>query len=112
MEQVHQNFVDLRRSLSNLFLDSRAEVELTEGADLETPGELDVTMALLQVCDTDKAHDSNLEDAIACILTDEYIDSEGSHTLLNLDIDPNQVLPCQQHQRDQLFVDVLREGLK
>ena len=98
MEQVHQNFVDLRRSLTDLFLDSRAEVELAEGTDLETPGELDVTVAFLQVCDTDQAHDSNLEDAIACILTDEYVDSQGGHTLLNLDIDPDQVLPCQQHQ--------------
>ena len=97
VEQIHQNFVNLRWPLTNLLLDGRVEVQLAERADLETPRELDVTVPFLQVRDTDKAHDSNLEDAIACILTDEYVDSEGSHTLLNLDIDPNQVLPRQQH---------------
>ena len=98
VEEIHQNLVDLGRALPDLFLDSRGEIELAEGANLETPLELDVAMALLQMGDVDQAHDSDLENSVASVFAHKQVDSQSGHTLLNLDVDPDKVLAVHEHE--------------
>ena len=57
--------------------------------------------------DTDQAKDSDLEYAITCIFTHKYVHSEGRYTSFYLNIEPDQVLSIQEHQRYKLLVDVL-----
>ena len=60
----------------------------------------------------DQAHDTDFEDSISSIFTNEKVDAQRGHTSLHLYVYPDQVLSIEKHQGDQLLVDMLREGLK
>ena len=62
--------------------------------------------------DTDQAQGADFEYAIASILTHKDIDPQRRDSALNLNVQPYQVLSVQEHQRDELLIDVLWEGLK
>ena len=89
VEEVHQNFVYGSRSFAHFFVNSRRQVELAEGSQLETLGVSEVTIGLCQVGNTDQAKSTHFEDSVASVLADKDIDTEGSDPTLNLDVDPN-----------------------
>ena len=112
MEQIHQNLVYARRSSANLLLYFGTQVELTEWSDFKTPRKFQISIHLRQMSDSNQAQDADFKDSVARVLADEQIDSQSGHSSLDLNVEPDQVLPIEQHQADQLFVDVLGKRLE
>ena len=61
---------------------------------------------------TDQAEYTNFKHSITSILSYKEIDTKSSDSISNLDIDPDQILSIHQHQRYQLFIDVLGKRLE
>eukprot|EP00354_Favella_ehrenbergii_P001842 CAMPEP_0170468904 /NCGR_PEP_ID=MMETSP0123-20130129/11914_1 /TAXON_ID=182087 /ORGANISM="Favella ehrenbergii, Strain Fehren 1" /LENGTH=55 /DNA_ID=CAMNT_0010735599 /DNA_START=530 /DNA_END=697 /DNA_ORIENTATION=+ len=55
-------------------------------------------MAFLQMGDTDQAHDTDFENTISRVFSNENVDSERGNSFFHLDIDPDQVLALKQHE--------------
>ena len=58
-----------------------------------------------------EAENSYLKYPISSVLPDEEVCSQGCNSLFDLDVEPAEVLPVQEHKRDQLLVDLLWESL-
>lgn len=93
-------------------MDEWGEVQLPERSQFKSFGELKISVCLSEMGDTDEAHHSDFEDTIACVFTNEDVQSQRGYSPLDLDVYPDEVLSIEQHQRDQLFVDVLGKGLE
>ena len=52
-----------------------------------------------------------LEYPVSSVLPHEEVCPEGCNSLFDLDVEPAEVLPVQEHKRDQLLVDLLWESL-
>jgi len=75
MEQIHDYLVYISWALPKFLLNARAEVELAERSQFETPRELNVSLPFLQVSDSNEAHDADFEDSVASVLSNEQIDA-------------------------------------
>ena len=93
-------------------MNSRTEVELTERPHLETPREFQISIRLGQMSNSNEAENTDFEHFVASVLSHEQIHSQRGHPALDLNIKPDEVLPVEEHQADELLVDVLRERLK
>ena len=58
----------------------------------------------------DQAEDADFEDFVPTILTDEEVGSECCDALFDLDVEPAEILSVEEHQWDQLSIDVFGEA--
>ncbi len=112
MEQIHQNAIYSCRSLSDFLLNLRPKIQVAEWSDLEPFWEFEISIWLGQMSYSDQTKDSDFEKPITSILTHENIDSESRYSAFDLNVEPDQILSVQEHQRNQLLVDVLWKRLK
>ena len=112
MEQILQYLVDSGRSISDFFLHFGCQIQLFERTNFKTSGKSEISVTLRQVSNTDQAEYTNFKYSITSILSYKEIDTKSSDSISNLDIDPDQILSIHQHQRYQLFIDVLGKRLE
>ena len=58
-----------------------------------------------------EAENPYLKYPVSSVLPHKEVCPQGCNSLLDLDVEPTEVLPIQKHERDQLLVDFLWESL-
>ena len=61
---------------------------------------------------SNETENTNFEYFVASVLSHEQVHSQRGHPTLDLNIKPDEVLPVEEHQTDELLVDILRESLE
>ena len=61
--------------------------------------------------DSYEAKYPNLKYPVSSVLSHKEVCPESCDSLFDLDVEPAEVLPVQEHKRDQLLVDLLWESL-